>query len=359
MSESYEPSFSVCIPIYNHGRFISDTIQSVLDQTYQNFEIVIADNASTDDSVAQIEKFNDPRIKLYRNRYNIGFAPNLQRVTSYATNDYLNLLSSDDQMKPNTLETYAKAITSLKERPEYLILYSDAELFDNDNRVCGYQVKEAGIFDLMTTSGTTPPALSARDNQIYKGRDVLADALSRLRTFTPFLSLVYSRTLWQAVEGYNSVRTIGPDKHFAFKLLSKDPTVVYIPEVLYRYRSYVSDNRAVQYTTLKQLMDDYLYTLEYTEAELHGLGLSQQQLIRTFIDQLCLKRALRQLGYGNYTNALRFFAFALAAYPAITLRMHKTYMLLPLLLLGPIGKLLGPALLSSYKKLERVSKAET
>jgi len=115
VSQSYEPSFSVCIPIYNHGRFISDTIQSVLDQSYQNFEIVIADNASTDDSVAQIEKFKDPRIKLYRNRYNIGFAPNLQRVTSYASKDYLNLLSSDDQMKPNTLETYAKAITSLKD----------------------------------------------------------------------------------------------------------------------------------------------------------------------------------------------------------------------------------------------------
>jgi glycosyltransferase involved in cell wall biosynthesis len=351
VSELYQPSFSICIPIYNHGRFISDTIQSVLDQTYPNFEIVIADNASTDDSVAQIEKFDDPRIKLYRNRYNIGFAPNLQRVTSYATKEYVNLLSSDDQMKPNALETYAKAICALKERPEYLALYSDVELFDNENRVCGYQVKVAGSFDLVTTSDTTPPPLSAKTNQIYSGREVLVDVLSRLRTFTPFLSLVYSRALWQAVEGYNSTRTIGPDKHFAFKLLAKDPTLVYIPELLYRYRSYLSDNRAAQYTTLKQLMDDYLYTLEYSEAELARLGLSQKKLIVTFVDQLCLKRALQQLGYGHYTNALRFFAFALAAYPGVTLRTRKTYALLPLLALGPIGKWLGPSLLAGYKRL--------
>ena len=350
MANNCNPSFSICIPIYNHGRFIAATIQSVLDQTYQNFEIIIVDNASTDNSVEEISQFKDPRIKLYQNRYNIGFAPNLQRATMYASNDYINLLSSDDQMKPNALETIADAICSLDHEPEHLVLYSDAELFD-EKGVYGYQTKTPDMFDIVTHHAEPPTADRTGSYQIYSGHAVFADALSRIRTFAPFLSTVYSRKLWEAVEGYNSVRTIGPDKHFAFKILSKDPVVVYIPQILYRYRAYMSDNRAVQFSTLKQPIDDYLYTLEYSDAELKVYGLSKRQLIDIFIDRMCLKRGLSQLGYGHYANAARFFAFALAAYPGVALRQPKFYGLLALLLLGPIGKIIAPHLLRNYKKL--------
>ena len=47
--------------------------------------------------------------------------------------------------------------------------------------------------------------------------------------------MTYARTLWENVEGYNVVRTIGPDKYFNYKLLSRDPLVAYVPHVLYRY----------------------------------------------------------------------------------------------------------------------------
>jgi len=349
-----QPTFSVCIPIFNHGKFIGDTIQSVLNQTYPHFEIVIADNASTDNSVEEIRKFKDSRIKLHQNRYNIGFAPNLQRVTMYAKNNFINLLSSDDQMKPNTLEIYADTIQHLESAPENLVLYSDVELFDNDNRIVGYQMKTPDTFDLTTNRDGSKPIEEPGKFYVYEGNQVLADALSRMRIFAPFLSTVYSRSLWEAVEGYNSVRTIGPDKHFAFKLLSLNPKVIYIPQILYRYRSYVSDNRAVQFSTLKQAIDDYLYTLEYRDAVLKPLGLSEQRLIDTFVDQMCLKRGLSQMGYGNYANALRFFAFALASYPAVALQKRKAYMLLGLLVLGPLGKALGPVLLRRYKRFSEV-----
>ena len=93
-----EPTFSICIPNYNYGRYIGDTIQSVLDQSYPHFEIIVADNASTDNSVEVVQSFNDPRIRLVQNRYNVGFGPNLQRATMHARHDFVNLLSSDDQM---------------------------------------------------------------------------------------------------------------------------------------------------------------------------------------------------------------------------------------------------------------------
>ena len=59
--------FSICIPNYNYAQYVGETIQSVLDQSYENFEIIIADNASEDDSLNVIKSFNDPRIKLIEN----------------------------------------------------------------------------------------------------------------------------------------------------------------------------------------------------------------------------------------------------------------------------------------------------
>ena len=61
------PSFSICIPNYNYAQYIGQTIESVLNQTYQNFEIIVVDNASTDNSVEVVKAFIDPRIKLYKN----------------------------------------------------------------------------------------------------------------------------------------------------------------------------------------------------------------------------------------------------------------------------------------------------
>ena len=100
-----KPSFSICIPNYNYGDYIGETIQSVLNQSYQNFEIIVADNASTDNSVDVVKSFKDDRIRLIQNEINIGFSPNLQKATMYANGDFINLLSSDDLMKPNALET--------------------------------------------------------------------------------------------------------------------------------------------------------------------------------------------------------------------------------------------------------------
>ena len=58
--------FSICIPNYNYGSYIGETIKSVLNQTYENYEIIVVDNASTDDSLSVIKSFKDSRIKFLR-----------------------------------------------------------------------------------------------------------------------------------------------------------------------------------------------------------------------------------------------------------------------------------------------------
>lgn len=353
MCADSQPRFSICIPNFNYGRYIGDTIQSVLDQTYPHFEIIVTDNASTDNSIQVVESFKDPRIRLIRNRHNIGFAPNLQKATDAARNDFINLLSSDDQMRPNALEVYASIIEKLGPDAEHSVLFSDVEDFSDSGQILSLERKAVDGFytEYIDPNGSEGkrPAPDEITYTIYRGSEVLRDSLSRLRTFGPFLSIVYPRKLWEAVEGYNSIRNLGPDKHFNYKLLSLDPDVVYIPQILYRYRAYLSDNRRAQAVTLKQPIDDYLYTLEFSDDYLRSIGLSKQQLVHTFVDRVCLKEGLSQIGQRNYRHAFRLFAFALASYPGPTLKMRKTYMLLPLLLMGPLSRLVAPLLLNLYK----------
>jgi glycosyltransferase involved in cell wall biosynthesis len=348
-----EPTFSICIPNYNYGRYIGETIQSVLDQSYQNFEIIVADNASTDNSVEVIESFKDKRIQLVRNRHNIGFAPNLQRATVFARNTYINVLSSDDQMKPNALETYAKVLNKMGADAESSVLFSQVEGFDERGAITSLIRKASDGFYNVTVPPASESLSSAGGDEapyvIFDGRDVLRDSLGRLKSFAPFLSIVYPRRLWESIEGYNSVRTIGPDKHFNYKLLSLDPVVVYVPSVLYRYRDYQSDNRVAQKTTLKQPIDDYLYTIEYSQEYLKALGLSRDQIVRSFVDQICLKEGLRQIGRRNYAHAFRLLAFSFASYPGMTLRLSKTYALSVLLALGPLAMAVAPLLYRAYK----------
>jgi len=349
-----QPSFSICIPNYNYGRYIGEAIQSVLNQTYQNFEIIVADNASTDDSVEVVKSFKDGRIRLIQNRRNIGFAPNLQRVTMEAGNQFVNVLSSDDQMKPDALEVYARVLIELGKEAERTVLCSDVERFNERGEVTSIDRKARDGFYIESSKPEPGGGDWRGDGQIpytvYAGRAVLSDSVRRLKTFAPFGSITYSRRLWDEVEGYNSVRTIGPDKHFNYKVLSVDPTVVYVPLVLYRYREYESDNRAAQMRTLKQPIDDYLYTIEFDQGYLSSLGVSREELIRVFVDQVCIRQGLSELGRRNYSQAFRLFAFALASYPITALKLPKTYGLMCLLSLGPLALTVGPWLYTAYQK---------
>lgn len=98
------PAVSICIPVYNTERFISDAVSSVLAQTYPDFEIVIVDNASTDTTPDILARLADPRVRLFRNERNIGPQGNFNLAVSLARGRYLKVLCADDVLYPSCLE---------------------------------------------------------------------------------------------------------------------------------------------------------------------------------------------------------------------------------------------------------------
>lgn len=98
------PKVSVVMSSYNHARFIGQAIRSVLEQSFSDFELVITEDGSTDNSVQIIESFQDPRIHLQILAQNQGSAAGINASIARATGEYLAHLNSDDYFLPGKLE---------------------------------------------------------------------------------------------------------------------------------------------------------------------------------------------------------------------------------------------------------------
>ena len=110
-----KPLVSICIPVYNAEKFIGETIKCVLDQTYQNFEIIITDNCSDDNTQNVVLSFDDSRIKYYNNGNNLGAEANWNKSLKLANGKYIKLLCADDIIYPDCLTEQV----NIFEDPEY------------------------------------------------------------------------------------------------------------------------------------------------------------------------------------------------------------------------------------------------
>jgi glycosyltransferase involved in cell wall biosynthesis len=95
--------FSVIIPLYNKENFIQPTLKSVLNQTFKDFEIILVNDGSTDNSLSEAEKINDSRIKII-NQKNQGLSSARNTGIKYASSDYIAFIDADDFWKNNHLE---------------------------------------------------------------------------------------------------------------------------------------------------------------------------------------------------------------------------------------------------------------
>ena len=122
------PLVSILIPVFNREQYISETIQSAISQTYSNIEIVIVDNNSTDNTW-QIMKdcsLKDARVKIFRNKQNVGPVRNWLRCIEEARGQYGKILWSDDLIATDFIE---KSILMFEEHNEIAFVFSKAEIF--------------------------------------------------------------------------------------------------------------------------------------------------------------------------------------------------------------------------------------
>jgi glycosyltransferase involved in cell wall biosynthesis len=124
------PKISILMPVYNAEAYLDQTIQSILFQTFDNFEFLIIDDKSTDNSLNVIKKYKDARIKLYENEVNLGYVKSLNFLIQYTTGEYLARQDNDDISNLNRLQ---EQIKFLDNNPNVLLCGSNYKIFGKKN----------------------------------------------------------------------------------------------------------------------------------------------------------------------------------------------------------------------------------
>jgi glycosyltransferase involved in cell wall biosynthesis len=158
-----KPLVSVCVPTYNNSKYIGETIQSVLDQSYEHFELLVVDDCSSDETYEILQKFDDERIAISRNDLNMGAARNWNAVIGRAKGQYVKLLCGDDLLYRNCLEEQVNAMSIGGSGVS--IVASRRDIIDEDGRVLFSGLGLRGMSDVVKRdkalrciirSGTTP-----------------------------------------------------------------------------------------------------------------------------------------------------------------------------------------------------------
>ena len=136
---------SILIPIYNREDLIRETLESAIQQTYKNIEIIVVDNCSTDNSFSVVKEYQekDSRIKLFKNEANLGPVKNWQRCIEKATGEYIKILWSDDKIAPTFLE---KTVPILERHQDIGFAYTKTIIFSDKTQFDFYRFGQTGKY---------------------------------------------------------------------------------------------------------------------------------------------------------------------------------------------------------------------
>lgn len=133
-----KPLFSLMMPAYNYVKYLKAAIDSVKAQTYENWELIIQDDASTDGTyeLAWAIAQKDKRIKVHRNEKNLGIPGTRANAIKHITGDLIGHLDSDDTLYPYSLQTM---VDFFADHPDVMLAYSDMADMDETGNIFGYR----------------------------------------------------------------------------------------------------------------------------------------------------------------------------------------------------------------------------
>lgn len=223
------PLVSICIPCYNSENTIGKTIQSVLDQTYSDIEIIISDNASTDQTADVVRNFTDSRIKLFVNDSNLGMFRNFQAALSRASGKYVKCLCADDVITPDCIE---KQVNAFLQHPndDIVMVTCDKTVINEQGKTLfkkGYPAKE-GVYNGMAAirksflHGTNlfgEPGCVLFDREVAGKTSgfITDDSLTYVMDFNFFCQLLKRGNLFVIKEPLFSFRVISTSGTAGFK----------------------------------------------------------------------------------------------------------------------------------------------
>ena len=278
------PLVSMCIPVYNHERFVRASIESVIAQTYQNIELIIIDDGSKDSSVAVISELLDAcRERFVRfefiTRANVGVSATLNQGLEWAEGKYFSGLASDDLICP---EKTTVLVDYMQRQPGSIGVFGSVYIIDDCGNRVGHR-KTSGVYDF---------------------QDVIL-----LRAEVPAPASMLKREDLIAVGGFD-VRTRVEDWEMWLKLTdAHNASLKVIPELLAEYRQHPANTwKQVDLMHQEQvkLLDRYMYHPLYKRASV-VLGCIKFRNLSITRKREALSNLLRLMTHFEAYREIRFY----------------------------------------------------
>ncbi|HET6992377.1 MAG TPA: glycosyltransferase family 2 protein, partial [Bacteroidia bacterium] len=182
------PKVSVIFPVHNAGKFIREAVRSILDQTYGDFELLIIDDGSADDSVKKIIQFEDPRIRLLHNEKNEGLIFTLNRGIAEAKGEFIARMDADDISSPDRFE---KQVHYLNKHPNVGVCGTLMRMIHND-KIYKHRFLESDLIKsaFVFTNPLVHPSVMMRKKLFKKGEPVYNKEFLHGEDYALWLSLL-------------------------------------------------------------------------------------------------------------------------------------------------------------------------
>lgn len=251
------PKISVCIPTYNYGRFISDSIESVLQQTYSDFELLVVDNCSTDNTRELVENYSrrDARVAYFCNEANLGMVGNWNRCLNHASGEYVKILCADDLLTPTCLE---RQVVELEKNPDVVLVACARQMTTVDLR----PVKELRY---------------AESYEVFSGADVIQTCFKDGNLIGEPTAVLFRRKV--AGRGFDLRYRQLVDQEMWFHLLEQG-AFAFQPEALCMFRQHDEQATSSNSESLALVDDEFLIYNEYVDKKYLQLSILMKQKIK-------------------------------------------------------------------------------
>ena len=256
------PKISVLMPVFNAERYLKMAIDSILNQTFQDFELIIVNDGSTDTSEKIILSYSDSRIQYHKNSENIGLIATLNKGIDLCNAPFIARMDADDISLPERLQ---KQWTFLNKHPHFAMVGSDMEIIDEHNR----HIKNVQKHCL---SGLIKTQLFFKCAFAHPSILIRKDIVAKFRYNPDYLHA---------------------EDYFLWSQIAFQHTVAGLPEILIKYREHQSSvsrrHRQIQEDTVKKIYTYHLQKLNITpsdsELDLHYKLLRNPEKIAIFDKQ--------------------------------------------------------------------------
>ena len=286
--------FSILIANYNNGHFFEDCYKSILNQEYQNWEVIIVDDCSTDDSTAVITNMigSDSRFKLFTNSVNKGCGFTKNKCAALANGDVLGFLDPDDTITNDALQIM---VNKHKENPEAAIITSKYDLVDLNMN--------------FKSLGTHGESLPLEKSYLTYGKGALT-------AFATFKKQYYLKTA-----GINPKMKRAVDQDLYFKL-EEQGKHFFVDKVLYHYRIHDNSISANQNLFKAQYWHFYAMIKAYERRKRFKLPVHNFTLleIKKLKSKYYFSRFERAKSMHKFWTKYYFFYKSIQAFPRYNLR---------------------------------------